>query len=69
MMKKEWKKPELEVLDISMTMSNGKGHSNGNNNGEVIIMAMHQVTVYDTGDLVHGQGNAKWIWSPDNAQL
>ena len=32
-MKKQWKKPELEVLDISMTMSNGKGHGNGNNNG------------------------------------
>ena len=33
MLKKEWKKPELEVLDVSMTMSNGKGHGNGNNNG------------------------------------
>lgn len=26
-MKKDWKKPELEVLDISMTM-NGPGNSN-----------------------------------------
>ena len=33
MLKKEWKRPELEVLDVSMTMSNGKGHNNGNNNG------------------------------------
>ena len=32
-MKKEWKKPDLEVLDFRMTMSNGKGHNNGNNNG------------------------------------
>ena len=32
-MKKEWKKPDLEVLDFSMTMGNGKGNDNGNANG------------------------------------
>lgn len=32
MMKKEWKKPELEVLDINQTMGNN-GQNNGNGNG------------------------------------
>lgn len=32
-MKKEWKQPKLEVLDVNMTTSNGIGHNNGNNNG------------------------------------
>ena len=30
MMKKEWKKPELEILDINLTMGNNNGQNNGN---------------------------------------
>ena len=28
-MKKEWKKPEIEILDVSLTMHNSQGCING----------------------------------------
>lgn len=33
-MKKQWRQPELEILDISMTLhGNGKGKDNGKGHG------------------------------------
>ena len=32
MMKKEWKSPNLEVLDINQTMGKNNGSNNGNGN-------------------------------------
>jgi hypothetical protein len=56
-MKKEWKKPDLEVLDFRMTMSNGVGHNNGNNNGNNGNGNAPGHIKYDDSNNITGNGN------------